>query len=203
MDSSGIEGGGPNWSTASQLANGKTRMATTLSSGCDSELAPETVQTRSVEINYYTEGDTIIVTPDDLNRFAIQKERAIAVLQAAHKSNLFAKQFDLLLDRLASWVNSHQTVIRDAVLTAQDGSLLFVTVLKQAEIDDTTQDDLSGLEFDIANDVDLDLIQMDTLALPPVSKHALSSFLDRQFVMRYVHGKRVVVQFQKSAAGGQ
>lgn len=156
--------------------------------------ASESSPSNSVEIDWYAEHDTVIVsprnTPGNMKRFAIQKDRAIEVLQAAQKAEVFDKQFGLLLDRLAEWINQHQGKISEAILTAQDGSLSFVVVRTEAELDDEFQDALTALEFDIANDANLDVISLDTMALPPVTRRALSSFLDAKFSMRYVHGKR-------------
>ena len=143
-----------------------------------------------VELDWYADNDTVTVTPRDQKRFDIQKDLAIEVLQAEGQAGLFGKQLGLLLERLAFWISNNLSSIGDAFLTVQDGSFSFVVIQKVPECDDDLQDSLASLNFAIANDPDLDLIELDTIALPPVSEHALTSFIDRKFAMKYVHGKR-------------
>lgn len=142
-----------------------------------------------LELNYCSEENTVIVLPDDLDRFEIQKSRAIEVLKAAHKEGMFDKQFRLFLDKVGVWVSGHNDKIRDALVTLQDGSLIFLVVAKESEVDDELQDSLTSLEFEIANDVDLDLIQLDTLYLPPASDSSIASFIDPQVALKIAYVK--------------
>src|SRR5260221_7968170 len=132
-----------------------------------------------VELDWYADNDTVTVTPRDQKRFDIQKDRAIEVLQAEGQAILFGKQLGLLLERLAFWINNNLASVGDAFLTEQDGSFSFVVIQKVPVCDDDLQDSLASLNFSIANDSDLDLIELDTLALPTVSERALTSFIDR------------------------
>ena len=72
----------------------------------------------------------------------------------------------------------------------RDNSLAFVIVHREAAYDEDFQDDLADLEFEIANDPDLDLVKLKTLALPNVTGEALHSFLDPRLMISY-HGERI------------
>jgi hypothetical protein len=141
-----------------------------------------------VELDWYADNDVIHVTPKNQRRFDIQKDIAIEVLQKAHESQRFGQQFGLLLDRLAQWIKTQEERISHAIVTLQDGSLAFVVIQKSGKYDEQFQDDLADVDLEIANDPDLDLIQLKTIVLPSVAGDSLQSFIDKRMVLTY--GKR-------------
>lgn len=150
---------------------------------------PETI--KPVELDWHAENDVIHVIPRNQKRFEIQKDRAIEILQRAKDAERFHQQFSLLLDRLAEWVRGHESEIAQAIITLQDDRLTFVVVRNKALYDEQFQDDLADVDCDIANDPDLDLIKLKTLALPIVGGEALRSFLDERLVLVYYgNGRR-------------
>ena len=138
-----------------------------------------------VELDWYADNDIVHVIPRNQKRFDIQKDRAIQILQRESNKDQFHQQFSLLLDRLAEWIRVHQDKIAHAILTLHEGSLAFVVVHKTARYDEHFQDDLADLDVNIANDPDLDILKMKTLALPHVTGEALRSFLDTRLVLSY------------------
>ena len=142
-----------------------------------------------VEIDWFDDNDGIVVMPRDKKRFTIQKDRAIDALRLAKDAERFGWQFELLLERLARWVKGHAQAIREAIVTLQDNSLVFVVVQLQTAYDEAFQDDLAELDLSIAQDTDLDLIRLHTVTLPPVDLQSLESFLDKRMVLQYQHGK--------------
>lgn len=142
---------------------------------------------KSVELDWYAEDDVIHVTPRNAKRFAIQKDRAIEVLQRAKEGERFDRQFALLLDRLATWIKTHEPRVAKALVTLHDDRLAFVVVRNDARYEEDLQDALADLDFEVANDADLNLVKLKTLALPNVGGQALRSFLDERLVLEY-HG---------------
>ena len=132
-------------------------------------------------------GGNVIVTPRDQDRFVIKVQRAIELLQQASQAEKFQRQFNLLLRVLAEWLRG-RTDIERAYLTHRDGALAFVVVRKSVQYDDDFEDQISAVDFLIANDPDLDLIKMDAIGLPMASESAVSSFLDPGFVLQFDHG---------------
>lgn len=55
-----------------------------------------------VELDWYDASEVVQVRPRDRQRFELQKDRAIEVLQAAKEADRFQKQFELLLNKLAA-----------------------------------------------------------------------------------------------------
>ena len=140
-----------------------------------------------VELDWHDASEVVQVRPRDRQRFELQKDRAIEILQAAKKADRFQKQFEFLLNKLAGWANRWQAKISSASVTLQDGALAFVVVQKSEKYDEDFQDELSELDFSIANDVDFGLMKLTTLLLPNVSGEALESFLDRRLLLLVYH----------------
>jgi len=146
---------------------------------------------RVVELDWFAENEYVRVTPRDQDRFEVQKDRAIDILRLAKQAEQFDLQFTLLLRRLGEWINERQSKIDQAFLTYQDDNLAFVVVRADVRYDEDFEDELSELDFDIANDTDLHLLKVKTLALPQVSNESVLSFLDQRLVLSYQchHGK--------------
>jgi len=143
----------------------------------------------SVQLDWAMKDGLVIVTPRDQDRFIFIVRRAIEILQQAEQAEKFERQFNMLLRVLAEWLKD-RTDIRRAFLTDRDGALAFVVVRNSCTYDDDFEDALSEIDFQIANDPDLDLIKMDAIALPSASESAVSAFLDPDFVLEYDHAKR-------------
>jgi len=142
----------------------------------------------TLELDWYAEQDVVSVNPRDQRRFEIQKDRAIEILQKERERETFQKQFSLLLEHLAQWIRERRGQIEGSYLTLQDGALALVIVKKDVKYDDRFEDELSDLEFQVANDPDLRSIELTVLAVPPVGNDALRAFLDERLVLKY-HGK--------------
>ena len=52
-----------------------------------------------IEIDWFAKGDTVRVTPRNAQRFEIQKDKVIQILQREKESERFRKQFSHLLTR--------------------------------------------------------------------------------------------------------
>lgn len=143
----------------------------------------------SIQLEWRDDDGLITVTPQDQDRFNIKLSRAIDALQQADKEDQFADQFKLLLKVLAAWLKP-RTDIRDAYLTLRDGGLSFVVVKNLPQYDEQYEDELSDLDFRIANDVDLDLIKLDVIGLPAASEESLRVFFDPNFLFTYAKSER-------------
>lgn len=152
-----------------------------------SSTLPEAVS--QVELDWYADGDVVRVVPRHQKRFKIQRDRALEILHRVKDADQFNQQFAMLLNKLAQWISARSDIISHAIVTLQDGMLAFVVIRKDAKYDERFQDDLADLDFDLANDADLDLIKLQTLALPNVTGDALLSFVDERLVLTY-HGDR-------------
>lgn len=144
-----------------------------------------TAANQPVQLEWSRSGDTVVVTPQDEDRFTIKLGRAVAILQQAQHAEEFRRQFNLLLRLLAEWLKETEGV-KQAFVTHRDGALSFVVVREACAYDDAFEDRLSDLDYRIATDEDLNRIKMDAIALPPASMDALSSFLAPDFVMEYI-----------------
>lgn len=142
---------------------------------------------KTVQLDWYDADEVVEVIPRDQQRFEVQKDRAIVILRVAQQAEQFGLQFQLLLRRLAEWLRTRQSKIDRAFVTYQDDALAFVVVRNTVPYDEDFEDSLAELDFDIANDTDLELVKLKTLALPQVSEEAVRSFLDERLMLSYQH----------------
>ena len=143
-------------------------------------------QTKAVQLNWSESEDlTLVVTPENEDRFTIRMKKAIELLQRNNNDGEFQRQFDLLHKTLINWLKDHD--VRGAFLTIRDGSLAFLVVRQSVEFDDDFEDALSELQFAVNTDSDLDEVPLQVVGLPCVDDAAVDSFLDRRFSIKYVH----------------
>lgn len=146
--------------------------------------ATDSLSTDAVQLDWSKEDGTVTVTPRNEDRFTIKMRKAVEILRQANTEESFEEQFNLLLKEIAEWLSDRDD-IQSAYVTLSDGELSLVVLRNKVAYDAEFEDQLSALDYRIANDPDLDLIHLHTLALPPVSEQALSQFLDRSFVLTY------------------
>ncbi len=149
----------------------------------------DTLRSSVLQLDWRMENGLVTVTPMDQSRFVIKVRRAVEILQQADRAELFGRQFDVLLSSLAQWLQDRRD-IAFAFLTQRDGALAFVVVRTDSKFDDQFEDALSDLDYQIANDPDLNLVKMDAIGLPFVSRDAVNSFLDDTFALEFSHGER-------------
>lgn len=91
------------------------------------------------------------------------------------------KQFDAqiheLLRVLREWLEVRREKVKSARLSARDTDLLFLVMQKQVKFDPELADALSELDLQVANSPKLNLIDLEVLAVPPVSEGSLQSLL--------------------------
>ena len=127
----------------------------------------------------------VTVTPSNQDRFNIKVDRAIEACVGAVQQDAFRNQWTLLLHRLASWLLERPHAFSTAFVTTRDGCLLFLVVTKHTAYDGEFEDALSDLDLELANDPDLNLITINTMAIPAVSDGALQGFVKRDMALEF------------------
>jgi len=141
-----------------------------------------------LRLHWSKDGETVTVTPNNEDRFAIKRRKLVDILELAAKSEQFEEQLNFLMKVLAVWL-SKQDGVESAYLTFGEGALSFIAVRRDVKYDATFDDALASLDYDIANDADLDLVRLNTLSLPPVEGSALRQFLNSDFTLVYAGGQ--------------
>ena len=127
----------------------------------------------------------LTVETEGEDRFTIRVAKAVEYLRVASRQGQFEQQGNLLLDQLDRWVSAEARVER-AYITLRDEALLFPAVMDRMERDPKVEDRLSDLDLRLHHDQDLDLVQLNAMAVPAVSPAVLSDFLDPNFSLTYV-----------------
>jgi hypothetical protein len=134
------------------------------------------------------DGD-VTVTPHDESRFVVKVHQAIEACRATKQAEQFEAQLKLLLEEIGKWLQVQER-IDSAYLTLREGNFLFLVIRRDPGYERDFEDGLSDLDLKLAEDSSLDLIRVDTLALPHTSEESLRSFLDPRFALKYPDGPR-------------
>lgn len=119
-----------------------------------------------------------IVRMKDGDVFFIAMAEAARACRAFDRAKEFGSQFGELMDLLTGWIETHFDKIKSAHLTFQDqGGILFLVMQKSQTFDPALSEALTEIDLTVANSKDLDLIDMDVLLIPSVSREATSAFL--------------------------
>ena len=141
---------------------------------------------RTIELQSVVTGESIQeVRPSDTQRYKVQTGKLTDVLRLRKQAREFSGQFELLQVILANWIHAHGKFIQKGMLTLQDDSLTFLVIQITSEYNEDLIDALADLAFEVADDPALDLIELNTLAIPPVSEESLQTFLDHRLALSY------------------
>lgn len=105
------------------------------------------------------------------------EEIAANACRASKKLDVFTAQFERLLNVLRNWLGEHRESIKAAHLTVRERDLLFVAVQKDARFNAELADLLTDLDISIAEAPEFDLIDLEVLAVPPLSAESLRAVL--------------------------
>jgi hypothetical protein len=131
-----------------------------------------------LHLRYQERDGTLVVEPEDEDRFTITVEAAIKACRVfLEQARMFQSQFNHLHKRLATWLKQHNENVNRAYLTVRDADLLFLVVRDSRRYDDEFEDALTELDVSIACDPELDLIKLSVLAVPSASLDSIDSFL--------------------------
>ena len=133
------------------------------------------------------EDGSVVVCPQDGDRFVIQKRKAVEALKAVDRQASFEAQLQVLLNALGAWAKQRTTDVGDIssmYLTLGDIGFLAIVVKRDADYSRDLEDSLSELDLEIANNADLDTLRVEFLAVPNVGPVALDSFLHNGFQLQ-------------------
>lgn len=102
---------------------------------------------------------------------------AVRTCRAPGDRKQFDVQFHELIAVLRRWVELHREKLKSARLAARDVDLLFLVMQKETKFDPELADALSELDLQVANSPKLNLIDLEVLAVPPVSEDSIQSLL--------------------------
>lgn len=126
---------------------------------------------------HYSDTNQQVVIDDEGGKLVTTVAAAIDACKAAGKEQEFWRQFSEMQDKLSRWLVSQRDLIEEAYITVRDSAILFLAVQKSPAFNPDLEDSLTGIDLQIAQDKDLDLIRLNVLAIPKVSKPAVDSLL--------------------------
>lgn len=136
---------------------------------------PRTHDQGVVQLRWKNGDGLVTIEPENQDRYNLKVRHVIEACEAAVNEQSIQLQIKLLLKRLGEWIQTRADV-RDAIVTLQNGRLLFLVIRNTVPHDPDFEDSLSALDLAIANDPDLGDLRLDALALPPASPESIQSF---------------------------
>jgi hypothetical protein len=136
-------------------------------------------------------GAQVVITPRDEDRFVLSiRDAAEACARGRDMVRFEQRLRQVVLPRLAQWLRKHDDEISAAYLTVRDGGMLFVVVRKAARYDADFADALTDLDTEMAAEPQADLVPLEVLALPNVTREGAESFLNPEWTMEFTRGKQ-------------
>ena len=132
-------------------------------------------------------GGQVWVKPKDDDHFFVALMDAVSACRAIDKAKEFQQQFEDLVDELTKWIDSHKDSIRSAHLMARERErdILLLVVQKDVPFDRVLADELSKLDISIAQSKNFNLLDLNVMAVPSVSRESMTAFLASGDVYTY------------------
>ncbi len=144
-----------------------------------------TKHTLPLHLNFNAEGQMVVITPEDEDRYCMTIEEAVRACNAGKHQVSFQRQFENLLVKSADWLRKNPNDISSAYLTVRDSGILFFIVRKTSGYDDAFEDTLTDFDISIAEDPNFDKIRLSVLAIPNSPQETVDSFLKPTVTVKY------------------
>lgn len=118
-----------------------------------------------------------MVQMDSGDKFFVAVADAARACQMVDRFKEFGPQFNELVRTLRTWLEDHRDKVKSAHLAIRSRDILFLVIQKSAEFDQQLSESLTELDLLIANSRELNLIELDVLAIPTVSRESANAFL--------------------------
>ncbi len=144
-----------------------------------------TTITKPVVLSWANKDNTIMVEPEDEDRFFVTVEEAIRAC-GAHgqgKKSRCQEQFRTLRETLFLWAREQSKMVNKAFITVQDHGLLFLVITHSKKFDREFEDKLTDLDLQIARSDDFSEIDLSVQSLPDCNPDNYQSFCDPDFTL--------------------
>lgn len=118
-----------------------------------------------------------LVSMGDGDKFTLAVADAARACRAFDAGKDFVRQFRDLVNTLASWVEPRRGKMRCAHLIPRENDVLFLVIHKGSSFDQELSDELTDLDLEVANSKDLNMVDLEVLAIPSVSDESCRAFL--------------------------
>jgi|GEM_PF-1748797 len=131
------------------------------------------------------EHDDVQVIRLDGDRFVTTAQQAINFLSLAGRAVAFQEQLKELLDRIYQWVEDRKHKIAAAYIVFGGDGITLVVVQRAVSFDFASEEELTNLDIEVANNEAFQLIPFSTLLVPKVGDTVLKSFLSSGQIMQH------------------
>ncbi len=142
--------------------------------------------TEPIRLKWDEKERTVLFEPKDNDLFTLKVKEVIQLCNIHQQKNEFEYQFNNLKNILGNWVHRHQNKIAKAFVTIRDTRLLFLVVTKNVKYDSELEDEITDLDWAIANTPLLSAISLSVQSLPKCDSDIYESFLSPPIILEYI-----------------
>ena len=144
------------------------------------------IGTGPIRLKWSEKDRTVLFEPADEDRFTMKVEAVIQACNIHQQKDEFESQFDDLKNILGNWVHKRKDKIAKAFVTIRDTRILFLAITENVEYDGELEDDLTSLDWDIANTQLFSAIPLSVQSLPQCDSDIYDAFLSPPVILEYV-----------------
>jgi len=153
----------------------------------------ERTTTGHVRLKWSEKDRTVVIMPPDNDLFTMKVKEVIEVCNLRQQNNESESQFNEsesqfnnLKNILGNWVHDNKDKIAKAFVTIRDTRVLFVAVTKNVEYDGELEDELTKLDWEIAQSPLLSAIPLSVQSLPKCDSDIYDAFLSPLIILEYI-----------------
>jgi len=144
------------------------------------------ISTEPVRLKWSEKDRTVVFETPDNDLFAMKVREVIQTCNIIQQQrSKFESQFNDLKNILGNWVHERKDKIVKAFVTVRDTRILFLAITKDAEYDSELEDELTTLDWAIANTQLFSAIPMSVQSLPQCDSDIYEAFLSPPVILEY------------------
>ncbi|RKY06657.1 MAG: hypothetical protein DRP56_07035 [Planctomycetota bacterium] len=143
------------------------------------------VSSGPVRLKWSEKDRTVVIEPEDDDKYTMKVEEIIQTCNIKQQRSEYEYQFATLKNILGNWIHQQKDKIDKSFVTVRDTRLLFLVISKNIEYDDAIEDELTKLDWGIANTPLLKDISLSVQSLPQCDNVVYESFLSPPVILEY------------------
>lgn len=143
------------------------------------------ISTEPIHLKWSEKDRTVLFEPADEDNFTMKVDEVIQACNIKQQKSEFESQFNDLKNILGNWIHQRKDKIVKAFVTVRDTRILFLVITKDVEYDSKLEDELTGLDWAIANTQLFSAIPLSVQSLPQCDSDIYEAFLSPPIILEY------------------
>jgi hypothetical protein len=145
-----------------------------------------TIKTEPIRLKWSEKDGTVVIESSNKDLFCMKVKEVIQACNIQQESKEFESQFNNLKNILGNWIHQRKDKIAKAFVTIRDTRFLLLVITNNVEYDSKFEDELTDLDWDIANTPLLSDISLSVQSLPKCDEDNYHAFLSPPIILEYI-----------------